>query len=169
VCCVWSVWLTQLPLGLGDSPPTFELGNPQLLSWGPLTYWSSNFQQLRIAKQCRTLAHVVLLCSLLEHIYYDIKRPQNGGCGYRPDVDLDLGLGQGHISMHTTYRTTSIRDHVTLASSNTEIWPFESPVISTFRKVWSRDSLLLLLPLHLFNGLFSRTTWVSWHQKGKPF
>jgi len=23
--------------------------------------------------------------------------------------------------------------------------------------------------LHLFNGLFSRTTWVSRHQKGKPF
>jgi len=23
--------------------------------------------------------------------------------------------------------------------------------------------------LHPFNGLFSRTTWVSWHQKGKPF
>jgi len=21
--------------------------------------------------------------------------------------------------------------------------------------------------LHLFNGLFSRTTWVSWHQKGR--
>jgi len=28
---------------------------------------------------------------------------------------------------------------------------------------------LLLLLLLLFNGLFSRTTWVSWHQKGKPF
>jgi len=27
---------------------------------------------------------------------------------------------------------------------------------------------LLLLP-HPFNGLFSRTTWVSRHQKGKPF
>jgi len=27
----------------------------------------------------------------------------------------------------------------------------------------------LLLLLHLFNGLFSRTTWVSRHQKGKPF
>jgi len=27
----------------------------------------------------------------------------------------------------------------------------------------------LLRPLHPFNGLFSRTTWVSWHQKGKPF
>jgi len=25
----------------------------------------------------------------------------------------------------------------------------------------------LLLLLHLFNGLFSRTTWVSWYQKGK--
>jgi len=23
--------------------------------------------------------------------------------------------------------------------------------------------------LHLFNGFFSRTTWVSLHQKGKPF
>jgi len=23
--------------------------------------------------------------------------------------------------------------------------------------------------LHPFNGLFPRTTWVSWHQKGKPF
>ena len=28
---------------------------------------------------------------------------------------------------------------------------------------------LLLLLLHPFNGLFSRTTWISWHQKGKPF
>jgi len=26
-----------------------------------------------------------------------------------------------------------------------------------------------LLLLHPFNGLFSRTTWVSQHQKGKPF
>jgi len=29
-------------------------------------------------------------------------------------------------------------------------------------------SMLLLLQ-HPFNSLFSRTTWVSWHQKGKPF
>jgi len=29
--------------------------------------------------------------------------------------------------------------------------------------------LLLLQLLHPFNGLFSRTTWVSQHQKGKPF
>jgi len=30
-------------------------------------------------------------------------------------------------------------------------------------------SLMLLLLLHLFNGLFSSTTRVSRHQKGKPF
>jgi len=24
------------------------------------------------------------------------------------DSDLDLGLGQGHISMHNTYRTTNV-------------------------------------------------------------
>jgi len=29
--------------------------------------------------------------------------------------------------------------------------------------------LQLQLLLHLFNGLFSRTTWVSQHQKGKTF
>jgi len=51
------------------------------------------------------------------------------------DFDLDLGLGQGHISMHNTYMTTSIHDQVTLASSNTEIWLFESPVISTFIQI----------------------------------
>jgi len=47
-------------------------------------------------------------------------------------LDLDLGSGQGHISMRNTYRTTSMPDHVTLASSSTEIWPFEIRVISTF-------------------------------------
>jgi len=28
--------------------------------------------------------------------------------------------------------------------------------------------LLLLLLLHPFNGLFSKTTWVKRHQKGRP-
>jgi len=27
----------------------------------------------------------------------------------------------------------------------------------------------LPLLLHPFNGLFFKTTWVSWHQEGKPF
>ena len=46
--------------------------------------------------------------------------------------DLDLLSAQGRISMHKTYRTTSVPDHVTVASSSTEIWPFEIRVISTF-------------------------------------
>jgi len=51
--------------------------------------------------------------------------------------DLDLGLSQHHISMHNTCRTTNMLNHVTVALSNTEIWPFEICVISTFREVWS--------------------------------
>jgi len=35
--------------------------------------------------------------------------------------------------------------------------------------VLHKGKQLLLLLLHPFNGLFSRTTWVSQHQKGKPF
>jgi len=53
------------------------------------------------------------------------------------DLDLDLGSRQGHISICNTYRTTSMPDHVTVASSNTEIWPFEICVISTFREAWT--------------------------------
>ena len=33
--------------------------------------------------------------------------------------------------------------------------------------VFDPSELLLLLPLHSFNGLLSRTTWVSRYQKGK--
>jgi len=28
--------------------------------------------------------------------------------------------------------------------------------------------LVCYIDRHLFNSLFSRTTWLSWHQKGKP-
>jgi len=51
--------------------------------------------------------------------------------------DLDLGSGQGHISIHNTCRTTSIPNHVTAALCSTEIWPFEIRVISTLCKVLS--------------------------------
>jgi len=47
---------------------------------------------------------------------------------------LDLGLGQGHISMHNTCRTTNMSDHVTVASCK-EIWTFEIHVISIFCEV----------------------------------
>jgi len=45
-----------------------------------------------------------------------------------------------------------------------------SPAINN--KVYTNDYcllLLLLLLLHPFNNLFSRTNWISRHQKGKPF
>jgi len=38
--------------------------------------------------------------------------------------DLDLGSGQGHINIHNTCRTTSLPNHVTVASRITEIWPY---------------------------------------------
>ena len=37
------------------------------------------------------------------------------------DLDLDLGSGQGHINIHSTCRTTSMPNHVTVASRTTEI------------------------------------------------
>jgi len=39
--------------------------------------------------------------------------------------DLDLGSGQGHVNIHSTCRTASLLNHVTVASRTTEIWPFE--------------------------------------------
>jgi len=46
-------------------------------------------------------------------------------------------------NIRNTYRTTSVPDHLTIACSSTEIWPFEISVISTFREVWTqRDSFL---------------------------
>jgi len=37
------------------------------------------------------------------------------------DLDLDRGSGQGHISMHNVCRTTSMPNHLTVASRTTEI------------------------------------------------
>jgi len=53
------------------------------------------------------------------------------------NLDLDLGSGQGRISVHNTRSTTTIPDHMTAAWHSTEIWPFEFREISTFCKVWT--------------------------------
>ena len=45
------------------------------------------------------------------------------------DLDLDLGSGQSHINIHSTYRTTSLPNRVTAASRSTEIWPL-SPLVN---------------------------------------
>ena len=39
------------------------------------------------------------------------------------------------LACNLQYRSTIVPDLVTLASSNREIWPSESPLISTFREV----------------------------------
>jgi len=51
------------------------------------------------------------------------------------DLDLDLASGQGHIIIHSTCRTTSLPNHVNVASGSTEIWPFEFREISTLDEV----------------------------------
>jgi len=53
------------------------------------------------------------------------------------DLDLDLGSGQGHINVHSTCRTTSLPNHVAVASCSTEIWPFEFLEISALDEVWT--------------------------------
>jgi len=60
-------------------------------------------------------------------------------CSYRQlsevqmlrDLDLDLESGQGQISMHNNYGTTSTSNRVTVASRSSKIWPFE------FREIWT--------------------------------
>ena len=51
------------------------------------------------------------------------------------DLDLDCGSGQGHINIHSTCMTSSMHNHVTIASRTTERWPFEFREISTMDKV----------------------------------
>ena len=50
---------------------------------------------------------------------------------------LDLGSDQGHINIHSTCRTTSTPNHVTVASRITKIWPFEFRQTSTLDEVWT--------------------------------
>ena len=49
------------------------------------------------------------------------------------DLDLDVGSGQGHISIHSM--STCRPNHVTVALCNTEIWPFECRQISILDEV----------------------------------
>jgi len=51
------------------------------------------------------------------------------------DLDLDLGSGQGHVSIHSMCRTACMLNYVTVASRTTEIWPFEFRQISILDEV----------------------------------
>jgi len=52
-----------------------------------------------------------------------------------PDLDLDLGSGQGHVNIHSVRRTTYLLNHMTILSRTTEIWPFE------FRQILISDEV----------------------------
>jgi len=51
------------------------------------------------------------------------------------NLDVDIGSGHGHNSMHDTSSTTSVPNRVTVASRSSKIWPFEFREISTFGEV----------------------------------
>jgi len=50
---------------------------------------------------------------------------------------------------------------------NKSIWTIKT-VIQDFKALY-KCCIIIITTLHPFNGLFSRTTWVGRHQKGKPF
>ena len=54
---------------------------------------------------------------------------------FRSPVTLTLTLDRSKVTSACTCTATNVPDHVTVATRNTEIWPFEIRVISTFRKV----------------------------------
>jgi len=58
---------------------------------------------------------------------------------FKRPVTLTLTLDQikSHHNIHSTCRTTSTPNHVTVASRSTEIWPFEFRDISTLCEVWT--------------------------------
>jgi len=51
-----------------------------------------------------------------------------------PVRTVDFGSGQGHVNIHSTCRTNSVLNDVTVALRSTEIRPFEFREISTFGK-----------------------------------
>jgi len=72
-------------------------------------------------------------------------------CWYHLNLILSvpsLSLNSLHVNLSVT-----LKPHIHLSISLISSQPADRNVI---------------LP-HPFNNLFSRTTWVSWHQKGKPF
>ena len=58
------------------------------------------------------------------------------------DLDLDLGSDQGHVKVHSTCRTTCTPIQLTVASSTTEIWPFEFRQISTLTLTLDRVKVM---------------------------
>jgi len=64
---------------------------------------------------------------------------------------------------------TSRENYLILSSSTTRLLRDRAPLFLCWISHHTYWHWLPLLLLHPFNGLSSRTTWVSRHQKGKPF
>jgi len=123
------------------------------MSWNIDILWSLNFSDTfprrkfenRPLKSCRpgpmlsiSTISFELHTKVVEEIYLEM-------CIYGQllevqmvrDLALDHGSGQGHINIHSTCRTTSMPNHVTVASRSMEIRPFEFREISTNGEVWT--------------------------------
>jgi len=82
------------------------------------------------------------------------------------DLDLDRGSGQGHISIHTTRRTTSMPNHVNIALRTTEIWPFEFREISNSRDSFPRRKFKNRAPTSCSPGPILSTSAISFELQG---
>jgi len=103
-----------------------------------LSWWNTRQMSASVKRSiCHTINQSINIFSTA-HMTYRARRhlhmPLKQNKKSSPH-DLDLGWGQGHISMHKTHRTTSRPNHVTVASSNAEVWLFEFRVMSTFCEV----------------------------------
>jgi len=79
--------------------------------------------------------------------------------GFNAEIQWNFGLDFVQKTAQITAKTsTSLQLSITDMLTHVNF-----PTVTT---VDPRYTLLLLL--HPFNGLFSRTTWVSWYQRDKP-
>ena len=125
---IWISWNINIPRSLNshDSFPRKKCENraPTSCRPGPMLWLPTNSFELyaKVAEE-RDLK----MCS-----YGQLSEVQ-----MLHDLGLDLGWGKGHISIHNMHRTSSLPNHVTVASCITKIWPFEFHEMSTLEEVWT--------------------------------
>jgi len=109
---------------------------------------------------------VIIITSICEH---DDHWPQSGVV--LPDYPVlrmlssaSAGLGRQQGSSSWADAATAVQQHITPTISQATTGKFR-----THRNICRSTRYILLPLLHPFDSLFSRTTWLSWHQKGKTF
>jgi len=123
---IWISWNTDITRRLNsrDSFPRRKFENRDLTncrSGSIVSLWTISFElHVKVAEETD-----VEMCSYGQ--FSEVQMLHH--------LDHDLGSGQGHISIHSTCRTTSVPNHVT--GQMAKIWPFEFREISTYGKVWT--------------------------------